>query len=298
VRPAARELLWVVSRIDQSYRRLADAAADRQHAESRRVDTEERFRTFFQSSPVPMALVRVRDGRMLDLNASFLTLAGRRRDEARGLTIYDMATDLDVSVKPEEWRPFLERLAHGASIQDFEVRFQGPDGAVRYLSVYGEGVPVEGDPCAVFQLLDVTDRRHAERLLRESERTYFEFYENAPDLYISVDTSTGAILRCNRKFCETLGLRKQEVIGLPLERILDPADADRSRRAMRALRTTGKLRNVLLRARRSNGASLEVSASASAVRGSDGRVRLSRVILRDLSRAHPEARVEQTGAHA
>jgi len=285
---AARALLRALADLDAHHHRLARAAADRDRAEARDADSAHGFRTVFHASPVAMAIVRVRDGRVLDLNAGFLALAGCERAETVGRTIHELGASLDVSVAPERWQPFLERMAGGESLRDFDVRIQDASQNVRHLSVFGEGVTLDGEACAVFQLLDVSERRREEALLRESERTYFELYENAPEIYISVDLATATILRCNRKFSEVLGLRKPEVKGLPLARIFDPEDEERVQRAIRVLRRSGKLRNVPLCARRRTGDCFDVTMSASAVRGADGRARISRVILHDLSRARPE----------
>jgi PAS domain S-box-containing protein len=58
-------------------------------------------------------------------------------------------------------------------------------------------------------------RKKIEQTLRESEQKYRDFYENAPDMYNSVDKD-GIIIDCNETGATMLGYRKEEIIGRPI----------------------------------------------------------------------------------
>jgi len=58
-------------------------------------------------------------------------------------------------------------------------------------------------------------RKKMEKVLRDSEKRYRDFYENAPDMYHSINKD-GIIIYCNETEARMLGYRKDEIIGRPL----------------------------------------------------------------------------------
>ena len=54
-----------------------------------------------------------------------------------------------------------------------------------------------------------------EKILRDSEKQYRDFYENAPDMYHSVNKD-GIIIHCNETEARMLGYKKEEIIGRPI----------------------------------------------------------------------------------
>ncbi len=67
--------------------------------------------------------------------------------------------------------------------------------------------------CFVGKLSD--QRKSGEELLEKSEEKYRDLYENAPDMYHSLD-GNGIIIECNETEAKKLGYKKEEIIGRPL----------------------------------------------------------------------------------
>jgi PAS domain S-box-containing protein len=61
----------------------------------------------------------------------------------------------------------------------------------------------------------ITYRKKMERMLRDSEERYRDFYENAPDMYHSINRD-GIIIYCNETEARMLGYKKEEIIGRPI----------------------------------------------------------------------------------
>ena len=61
----------------------------------------------------------------------------------------------------------------------------------------------------------MTYRKKMEKVLRESEERYRDLYENAPDMYLSVNKE-GILTDCNETGARMLGCRKEEIIGKSL----------------------------------------------------------------------------------
>jgi len=60
--------------------------------------------------------------------------------------------------------------------------------------------------------INISKRKKIERQLRISEEKYRDLYDNAPDMYHSVDKN-GIIIDCNETEAKMLGYRKDEIIG-------------------------------------------------------------------------------------
>ena len=59
---------------------------------------------------------------------------------------------------------------------------------------------------------DVTRRAKAEKALAESEKKYRNIFENSPQGFMLLDTE-GRILDVNKKICDWLGYKPEEIIG-------------------------------------------------------------------------------------
>jgi PAS domain S-box-containing protein len=106
-----------------------------------------------------------------------------------------------------------------------ELRLRRRDGAYRWHLVRSVPVPDEaGDLARRYgAATDIDDRKRAEEALRESERQYRAFYDQAAVGIAEVDL-TGRFLRANDRYCEMVGYPQQELLGLRFQDITHPED--------------------------------------------------------------------------
>ncbi len=135
----------------------------------------------------------------------------------------------------------------------------------------------------VFLVVYSIQRRRMMRVLRSSEARYQDLYENAPDMYWSVDMKTASITQCNKTALLATGYTREEVFGRPIFELYHPGSAEKARRAFAQFASTGEVRDVELQARRKDGTVLDISLSASAVRDRYGNVTHSRSTWRDVT---------------
>jgi len=110
-----------------------------------------------------------------------------------------------------------------------------------------------------------------------------EFFENAPDMFVSVDPETAKILDCNQTAATATGYTKDEIIGRPIFEMYHPDCMDRVREAFQSFVETGVVRNAELQLKRKDGSKIEVMLNATSVRDEDGRILYSRSSWRDVS---------------
>lgn len=110
---------------------------------------------------------------------------------------------------------------------------------------------------------EAAERHRAEGELRESESKFRELFENASDLYWSIDLD-GRFASVNRSLAELLGYGVTELVGRSWEEIIpEPDQREIVRRAMREKLELGKSRTryeVRLRRRDGSFVSIEVSS--------------------------------------
>ena len=122
-------------------------------------------------------------------------------------------------IHPEDlddfWRVF-QRGIHEKVEADVEFRIVLPDGTVKH--AHGIGHPVlnaDGESVEfVGSTVDITERKNAERALRESETRFRTFVDHAADAFFMLDFEQGTIIDVNRCACESLGYAREELIGL------------------------------------------------------------------------------------
>ncbi len=123
----------------------------------------------------------------------------------------------------------------------------------------------------------------AKEALKASEAKYQDLYDNAPDMFVSVDAKTAKIIECNQTLATALGYRKEEIIGRPIFYVYHPDCMEAVKKAFRSFVQTGEVHDAELELQRKDGSKLDVSLNATAVHDEQGQVLYSRSIWRDIS---------------
>ncbi len=106
-------------------------------------------------------------------------------------------------------------LRPGGPRYDVEYRVVRPDGAVRIVHSQGDVTwDDSGRPLRQFGVLqDITELRQAERELRASEARFRTLVDHASDAFFLYNEDA-TVLDVNRQACESLGYRRDELIGM------------------------------------------------------------------------------------
>jgi PAS domain S-box-containing protein len=118
---------------------------------------------------------------------------------------------------------------------------------------------------------------------RLAEERYQDLYENAPDMYISIDPKSAKILQCNNTLTSLTGFTKEEIIGKTFFELYHPDSLVAAQREFEKFRNTGSVFNAELVIRKKDGESLDVLLNVSAIRDTKGKILYSRSSLRDIS---------------
>ena len=106
--------------------------------------------------------------------------------------------------------------------------------------------------------------------IETSEARYLDLYENAPDMFISLDVGSQRVIECNRTFLDSTGFQKDQVIDKHMYGLLDPDTHTEARRAFRDFLRTGHVSDVEMRLLCHDGSKIDISMKMSAVRDENG----------------------------
>ncbi|MCU0776444.1 MAG: ATP-binding protein [Akkermansiaceae bacterium] len=145
---------------------LLAARARQRRAENERHLSESRFSRVFTASPVSISIIRQSDGRIVDANPAWERTTGVARGEALGRTHLELGFGFEGSGDQR----YLEYLASGKALRDFEQRLRMPNGKRRLLSVSTELVNLHGEACFISMAKDITDTQEAEEAREKLQR--------------------------------------------------------------------------------------------------------------------------------
>lgn len=255
VRDAGGEPLYGIAQIQD--------ITERKRAEEALRESEERFRSAFESAPIGMALVRLEDGRWLEVNEPLCEITGYPERELLELTWLEVTHPDDLNADLRQ----VERMLRG-EIRAFQMekRYIHKDGHVVWVLLSSSLVrDVGGKPLyGIAQVEDITARKQAEWALKQSEELYRTVIEQATENIFLVDVETRRIVESNPAFREALGYYEEELERMTL---YDVVAADRESVDLNVQRTLQMRRSFVgqRRYRRKDGTFLDVEASASVI---------------------------------
>jgi PAS domain S-box-containing protein len=183
---------------------------------------EERYRSLFNSIPLGASL-SILDGDMLMMNDVLVQMLGSSRDNLLEYTNPQMYYQ-----NPADRDRVMEIYGAEGSVRDFEVGLKRADGTQFYASMIITPFPAAGENAVITTLNDITERKHAERALSESEERYRVLFESIP-LGISLSVPNIGILMMNSAMEAIIGYTKNELDLLPEADVVYQNPADRVR---------------------------------------------------------------------
>jgi PAS domain S-box-containing protein len=250
----------------------AALAIERKLAEQRLTESEEQLRMLFEASRDG---ILVEDGETIFYaNRAYARMLGYDDpDELRGRHVSSVVASEDAGRMLDYGR---RRRAGGTPPAVYEFKGRCKDGSVIDLEASVSTHAVAGKTYVTTAVRDISERRHVEEALRQSEGKYRLLMEQASD-GIHIYDLTGNIIETNSKLCEMLGYTRAELLLLNVEDLIAPEDLAAAPIRFDELQA-GQTLLTERRLRRKDGTLLPVEISGRMIR--DG---VLQSIIRDIS---------------
>jgi diguanylate cyclase (GGDEF)-like protein/PAS domain S-box-containing protein len=263
---------------------------EQRRAEAALRATQARFAKIFQSSPVPVVISRLEDGRYVEVNDAWLAWSGHTRDATIGV----LSVDLGVWLTAADRAAFAQRLHAETAVRNLEARMRKRSGEIADVLLSVEPIELGGEPCIVTSVMDITERKRAERQLRESERRFRDFAEAAGEYVWELDVG-GRFTYVSQRVEQVTGYSPEELLGRTPVDFMPAGEAERVRDAFtEAARERESFRNLEHRTISRTGSQVWQLVSGVPIIDSEGRLLGYRGTALDITeRKQSEARISE-----
>ena len=253
---------------------------EEKRAADRESQQRAKFEALFESSPEGIAVMRLKDGVLIEANNAACEELGIPRENALGRSVLD----LGIGASAADNEQIFAALKTHAKVVNRPTLFRRADGEWLEFLLSAVAIRLDGVKHIVWSWRNVTELRHAEATLRESE----ERFRGLTELFASYFWETDAEFRftmAQGRGLRDLGLRPEDLIGrrnTEIEatwEVLRPTQAE-----FTALRKGRKpYRDLLIRFHLADGSDRFLSVWGQPMFGADGAFRGYRGVTQDVT---------------
>ncbi len=188
-------------------------------------ESEQRFATIFEKGPIPMGVLRLRDNQYIDINAAMLDLFGYTREEIIGHSSQELGMWPDPAVRQR----FVEQLKTVGHVSNFEVQNRQKSGQLIDVLVSSQIVEINHEQYLIGQIVDISERKRIEQLLREREHFIQSVLKTTPAIMYVYDMETRSNVFINGGLTRVLGYTSEQVRDMGdtlFAQMLHPEDLD------------------------------------------------------------------------
>jgi len=230
------------------------------------LESEERYRAIFEQSADSVVLIDAETGSFVEYNDRAHESLGYTREEFGKLKI----ADFEVIESGEEVAKHIDKIVkEGADI--FETKHRTKGGDIRDVQISARAISLDGRCFIQAMWRDITERKLAERALRESEEKLRRVFESAADA-IAITDLHGVILDINEKGMEIYGVSyKDEMLGKNSLELIAPRHRKAAKRVWRKAVKEGAVRDIQYTIVKANGSEVPFEVNASVLRDALGK---------------------------
>jgi PAS domain S-box-containing protein len=190
---------------------------ERKAAEEALRESEERFSKSFRTSPISFMIANLEDGRIIEVNDAFTTISGFTREEALSST----TLNLKIWVHEQDRQHIIASLQKGKAILHEETLLRAKSGNIATVLLSAQVIKLGNRNCIISSIEDITQRKHAEEALRESEER-FRSMANSMSQLVWVARADGFIYWYNQRWYEYTGTKPEQMEGWGWQIVHDP----------------------------------------------------------------------------
>ncbi|WP_334187982.1 PAS domain S-box protein [Noviherbaspirillum sp.] len=157
---------------------IAEDITDKRQAEEDRMASEAKFSGAFECNPDGIAIMRLDNGKILDINTAGIKITGFSREE----TIGKSSVELNLWAEPAQRMILFARLGRERTVSEFQWSMQTKAGDIRKCVVNGTVFEVGDDKYVLTVVRDVTDQLLLEAQKSEADRALLRLAQGTQDI--------------------------------------------------------------------------------------------------------------------
>ncbi len=231
------------------------------------IESEKKFNKLFHSSPNMMALTRLSDSKIIDVNDNFIREMGFMREE-----IIDHTTlELGIWKNPADRGNIIKRINPDGSFCSTELTLVTKSGDEKILFFSGQTIILNREPHLITTAIDITQKKKDELELYKANDLLRAIVEIAPIPLFGLDLKGNVTSVWNQAAEKMLGWTASEVMGRRLPSVSKEQQQEFDS-FLKTIRSGKKIRGVDVSRQRKDGSTVEYSIYASPFFDKNGKV--------------------------
>jgi len=170
-------------------------------------ESEAHYRFLFEQNPVQMLIYELGSLNLLAVNDAFVEHYGYDKSEISRMRLPDLYPEAEKVSIAELTKKIIGRAYVG------EWHHIKKDGTIITIEAFSHGIQYEGRTARIAVLYDITERKQAEELTKESMLKFRTLFATNPEAIFITDSETLKIYDCNEAACIMNGYTYQELVG-------------------------------------------------------------------------------------
>ena len=238
--------------------KLNEQIDERKRAEATMQASEEKFAKAFRGSPAMISITTRKEGKFIEVNDSFTSITGYTREEVTGHN----TNELGLWSKAEDRDRMLQILKEKGAVNGEEFEFRMKSGEIRTWLFSAEEISVNKEPCLIVMAIDITERKHMEQSMRESEEKFSKAFHGFTDAVSIASLKDGVFRDVNDNFISLNGYAREEIIGRTAKELNIWANPEDRYRIKQLMKKDNRFENEEFILRRKSGETRTVLLSA------------------------------------
>ncbi len=181
----------------------------RKQAEQALKDSEERFAKAFNASGNAICITSSGDNKFIEINDAYMDFTGYTREEVIGHT----AIELKLWVIDDEFKKLQQALAKEGKFHNMEFHSRCKSGEIRTGLGSAEVININGKPCRIVVITDITERKRMEEALKDSEEKFSKAFDFSANAICITSLKDNVFVEVNESYTRFTGYTRDETIG-------------------------------------------------------------------------------------
>ena len=259
-----------------AYEGTIEDITERKRAENALRGSETQYRSLVDSAPIGIGISDP-GGTILDSNPAMLRITGYSLEE------FKLVNVRDTYANPNDRQYLITSLQETGKITDYEVQLKRKDGTLYYALLNSRIIDINEQKLVLTTTLDITERKHLEEKLLQSEAKHRTLVETTPDILWEIDT-LGNFVYLSPQIKEILGYSSEDLMGKPIFSLLPPESISESKASLFThIKTSNRLHTLELPASHCDGRQVIIEIRSAPLFDHTGKVTGFRGIAHDIT---------------